>query len=190
MPYFHKRTAKSAECLLDEPVPLRYYSTLPSGTVPRFHPRTMRELMILKSKEFIRDKDKKVEADDKDLVSFINDFKTELFKAFDSGMKAHEEKNSDWNMFMGEEDDYYFMGLNDDKTNFREVEANLTEDDEVVASQTQQDRMINPEPEPPTPETSAPAHNTRARRQIREEPTLRNDEFEDLAETDPYYSQH
>ena len=91
---------------------------------------------------------------------------------------------------MGEEDDYYIMGLNDDKTNFREVEANLTEDDEVVASQTQQDRMINPEPEPPTPETSAPAHNTRARRQIREEPTLRNDEFEDLAETDPYYSQH
>lgn len=189
MPYFHKRTAKSAECLLDEPVPLRYYSTLPSGTVPRFHPRTMRELMILKSEEFIRDKDKKVQSNDEDLVSFINDFKTELFKAFDSGMKAHEEKNSDWNMLGLEEDDYlegeYFMGLNDDKTNFREVEANLTEDDEVVASQTQQDRMINPEPEPPTP-----AHNTRARRQIREEPTLRNDEFEDLAETDPYYSQH
>ena len=86
MPYFHKRTAKSAECLLDEPVPLRYYSTLPSGTVPRFHPRTMRELMILKSKEFIRDKDKKVQSNDEDLVSFINDFKTELFKAFDSGI--------------------------------------------------------------------------------------------------------
>ena len=73
MPYFHKRTAKSAECLLDEPVPLRYYSTLPSGTVPRFHPRTMRELMILKSKEFIRDKDKKIISGDPEKVKKIYD---------------------------------------------------------------------------------------------------------------------
>ena len=127
MPYFHKRTEKSEDCKLDEPVPLSYYSSLSPGTIPRFHPRTMRDLMILKSKEFIDDK--KVKADDEDLVSFINDFKTELFKMSEIGKTSHEEKNNDWNIFMGKNEGDYFMGLNDDKTNFREIEANLTEDD-------------------------------------------------------------
>ena len=185
MPYFHKRTEKSADCKLDEPVPLSYYSTLESGSVPRFHPRTMRDLMILKSKEFIRDKDKKVEADDKDLVSFINDFKTELFNMYDRGKKAHEEKNNDWNTFMGEKEGDYFMGLNDDKTNFREIEANLSEDDEsVVSSQTQQDEIIKPEPTTPTP-FNLPSHfQIIPSTPIREEATLRN------PADDPYYYKH
>ena len=183
MPYFHKRTEKSEDCKLDEPVPLSYYSSLSPGTIPRFHPRTMRDLMILKSKEFIDDK--KVKADDEDLVSFINDFKTELFKMYEIGKKSHEEKNNDWNIFMGKNEGDYFMGLNDDKTNFREIEANLTEDDELVESQTQQDGIIEPEPTTPTP-FNLPSHFQiiPSTPPIREEATLRN------PADDPYYYKH
>lgn len=183
MPYFHKRTEKSVDCKLDEPVPLSYYSSLSPGTIPRFHPRTMRDLMILKSKEFIDDK--KVKADDEDLVSFINDFKTELFKMYEIGKTSHEEKNNDWNIFMGKNEGDYFMGLNDDKTNFREIEANLNEDDEsVVSSQTQQDEIIKPEPTTPTP-FNLPSHfQIIPSTPIREEATLRN------PDDDPYYYKH
>ena len=184
MPYFHKRTEKSEDCKLDEPVPLSYYSSLSPGTIPRFHPRTMRDLMILKSKEFIDDK--KVKADDEDLVSFINDFKTELFKMYEIGKTSHEEKNNDWNIFMGKNEGDYFMGLNDDKTNFRKIEANLTEDDElVVSSQTQQDEIIEPEPTTPTP-FNLPSHFQiiPSTPPIREEATLRN------PADDPYYYKH
>ena len=182
MPYFHKRTEKSEDCKLDEPVPLSYYSSLSPGTIPRFHPRTMRDLMILKSKEFIDDK--KVKADDEDLVSFINDFKTELFKMYEIGKTSHEEKNNDWNIFMGKNEGDYFMGLNDDKTNFREIEANLTEDDELVESQTQQDGIIEPEPTTPTP-FNLPSHfQIIPSTPIREEATLRN------PDDDPYYYKH
>ena len=183
MPYFHKRTEKSEDCKLDEPVPLSYYSSLSPGTIPRFHPRTMRDLMILKSKEFIDDK--KVKADDEDLVSFINDFKTELFKMYEIGKTSHEEKNNDWNIFMGKNEGDYFMGLNDDKTNFREIEANLSEDDEsVVSSQTQQDEIIKPEPTTPTP-FNLPSHfQIIPSTPIREEATLRN------PDDDPYYYKH
>lgn len=177
MPYFHKRTEKSVDCKLDEPVPLGYYSSLAPGKVPRFHPRTMRDLIILKSKEFIRNKDKKGEANDKDLENFINDFKTELFKIYEIGKDAHEEKKYDWNIFMGEEEGDYFLGLNDDVA-FREREANLTEDDELVVS-SQQDEIIKPEPT--TPSTpgyipfNLPSHfQIIPSTSIRAEATLRN----------------
>jgi hypothetical protein len=60
-PAFYKRHKMDPECMLDQPIPLAYYSTFKKGAVPAFHPRTIRQLINLKTKEFVQNKQNKNE---------------------------------------------------------------------------------------------------------------------------------
>ena len=79
MPYFHKRAEMSAECKLDKSVPLSYYSSLPIGG-QAYHPKTMRNLIQLKTNDYLREKPN---ASVVDVKQFASDFSMDLYKLYD-----------------------------------------------------------------------------------------------------------
>ena len=79
MPYFHKRAEMSAECKLDQSVPLSYYSSLPIGG-QAYHPKTMRNLIQLKTNDYLREKPN---ASVVDVKQFASDFSMDLYKLYD-----------------------------------------------------------------------------------------------------------
>tara|TARA_R100000541_G_scaffold27854_1_gene37199 strand:+ start:279 stop:914 length:636 start_codon:yes stop_codon:yes gene_type:complete len=72
MPYFHKRAAMSENCMLDQPVPLSYYSGLPVRGL--YQPSTIRDLVNLKTKEYILEG----EMTERKVMDFVSSFSKRL----------------------------------------------------------------------------------------------------------------
>ena len=81
MPYFYKRAAKSAECLMDEPVPLSYYGEPKTGT-RIYHPSTIRELINLKAKDYAISLGE--DMTERKVMDFINTFSKRVILLFNT----------------------------------------------------------------------------------------------------------
>jgi len=75
----------SAECKLDQPVPLSYYSSVPVGA-QIYQPQTMRDLIELKTKDYVGAKQN---ATVENVKQFASNFSMDLYKIYDgSEVKA------------------------------------------------------------------------------------------------------
>jgi len=81
MHYFHKRTEKSVDCKLDEPIPLSYYSSLAIGE-HNYHPKTIRHLIQLKTKEYASGLGD--ELTEKKVMDFVSSFTENLISLADT----------------------------------------------------------------------------------------------------------
>jgi hypothetical protein len=86
-PALFKRHKMSPECMLDQPVPLSYYNTA-NG---EFHPRTIRQLINLKSNKFVQDKrNQNIDVTAKEFTQFQVEFRETLFGMFDNNANIHQ----------------------------------------------------------------------------------------------------
>jgi hypothetical protein len=149
-----KRRKMDPECMLDQPIPLAYYSTFKKGTVPEFHPRTIRQLINLKTKEFVQNKqNKNIDVSTTEFTQFQVEFREVLFAMFDKNAQIHmTDLDKEFEEFNMEEDiknmlvreKNIIMGVDVPADIDAEVEAMTDEELEAAFEE------ITAEPPPPT----------------------------------------
>jgi hypothetical protein len=80
-----KRHKFGKECMMEQPVPLAYYSTFNKGDDgPKFHPRTIGQLINLRTKQFVQNKrNNNMNVSVKEFENYQLEFREALFSIFD-----------------------------------------------------------------------------------------------------------
>jgi hypothetical protein len=138
-PALFKRHKMSPDCLMDQPVPLAYYSTFKKGTIPAFHPRTIGQLINLKTKEFVQDKqNQNSDVSTTEFTQFQVEFREVLFAMFEKNANIQmSDLDKEFEQFNMEED---IKNMLKREKNIKEVEAMTSEEldiefEEITAPQ-------------------------------------------------------